>query len=110
MKKFVDEFGIEYPIEKYFGDVIMGRESTCNIILPPVNSEYRDKNKMPIKYMSVSRIHALFRPTESTITNISQRNKVTVDDIFSLAPRIPFEIDNGSKIKLGDLELKYIDK
>jgi pSer/pThr/pTyr-binding forkhead associated (FHA) protein len=109
MKKFIDQFGIEYPLEgKENTTLIIGRSPDCDIVIPPKDSEYRNLSKCPGDYLSVSRRHALFDLNNQTIRDLSTYG--TIVDSKKLTPDQSVPLNHLSHLKFGRLELTYCSK
>ena len=128
MRKLVDQFGLEYVIPEIEGKLSVGRNSGCNVVIPPVSArqnpdfytllssspEVREKAKN--RYGGVSRIHAtIFTDNGKTFIsdgsafgmgNERSSNGTFVDHV-SVNATHPGELRSGSIVHLGKLRLTY---
>lgn len=104
-ERFVDQYDNEYEIAERTGDLKMGRDSRCDICIPPIDS--RDREDPPPEYLTVSRaMHAIFNVSEKTIRDNGSRCGIKINGraVYSGDRR---HIENGDRITLGDLNLIY---
>ena len=110
MKKLIDQFGNEYPINNEGRPLIIGRNKSCDIVMPPVGSEAREAGKKGRReYLTVSRQHASYNTQDETIRDIKSAYGTKIND-ESLREGVPYQLNNGDCLILGGLELNYINE
>jgi len=105
MKKLIDQFGVEYPIREDKKELFIGKDSSCDIVvIPPKNSQDEDS----LAYSTISGTHAFLFPKENILKDNNSKYGTYIND--KIVNEKVFKIKPGNKIRLGALELEFVEE